>query len=106
MNSHELNYDSVEKSSGAQWTTVVIVVLTWLMSAALTYGIVSTKVNYLEERLKIIEDRQQYVLSHIITREEYQAEINRLQGRMDDRDKELLQRLEALRDLILRTHPR
>ena len=40
-----------------QWTTIFIVVLTWLMSAVLTYGVISTKINYLEDRVKT--DRKQ-----------------------------------------------
>ena len=48
-----------------QWTTVIIVILTWLMSAALTYGVISTKVNYLEDRVKTLETNQRDVMTRM-----------------------------------------
>jgi len=63
-----------------QWTTVSIVIITWMMSAAITYGVLSTRVNYLEERLKIVESNQQRVLGTYVTREELERAISRMEA--------------------------
>jgi hypothetical protein len=90
--------DSTAKNRGIdfQWTTVIITILTWLMSAALTYGIVSTKINYLEERVSAMERRLQDVTEHYITREEYQRLHSEMEKKMIDGDKELRDRLDTL----------
>ena len=66
-----------------EWATIILVIVTWLMSAALTYGIISTKVSYLEERVKVVEDRQRHVLDTYLTRDEYQRFHQILVDRLD-----------------------
>jgi hypothetical protein len=53
------------------------------MSAALTSGIVTTKVKYLEERVRALEDDVKDVMSHYLTREEYQKFHATLENKID-----------------------
>jgi len=99
--------------SHIEWTTVVIVVITWLMSAGITYGVLTTKINYLEQnqaqinlRIDTIEKRQIDVIQHYLTREEYERLHAQLQEEVQQNRAELGAKLDSLRDLTIRTHAR
>jgi hypothetical protein len=66
-----------------QWNAVIIAVLSALLSAAITYGVVITKVNYLEERVKQIEQSENYARENYLTREEYIRSHQRLEDKVD-----------------------
>jgi hypothetical protein len=81
-----------------QWTTIVIVILTWLMSAALTYGVVSTKITNLEQRVDVLEVNQRKVMSEMLTREEYERFHQALVDKVDAQHQVLRDKID---DLIL-----
>src|ERR1700685_2045164 len=54
------------------WLTVFVVAITWLMSAAMTYGILSTKIQYLEDRVSSLEKNQLNMLENQLTRSDYE----------------------------------
>lgn len=90
------------------WVTILIVVLTWLMSAMFTYGVISTKINYLEQqqktdeqRLDTMEKRELEVLTHYLTREEYQKYHESLEAKLDLHEQLLQDKLDRMNQLIL-----
>ena len=94
-----------------QWTTVIIVILTWLMSAALTYGVMSTKVSYIEDhnreqdaRLDLIEKRQIEVLSNMVPRNETEQQRQELRNEIERNREELGAKIDEVKSLIIRTH--
>jgi len=58
---------------------VVIVLLTWTMSAGVTYGILSTRIDWLGQRVDTIEKQE----SFNIQRPEYDATKSDLDSRLD-----------------------
>jgi len=84
-----------------QWTTIIIVILTWLMSAVLTYGILSTKVSFLEERVKTIENDERHIFDTYLTREEYQRFHTMLEEKMERNDRVIQEKL----DRLIEAHP-
>lgn len=87
-----------------QWATIILVIVTWIMSAGLTYGVVATKLQFVEERLDAVEKRQIEVLQHMVPREEVDGMLARLQTQVESNRAELGKKIDDLRDLIIRTH--
>jgi len=94
-----------------EWTTVGIVIITWLMSAGITYGVLSTKIGNLEQnqtqintRIDVIEKRQIDVIQHYLTREEYETLHNQLENKVEQNRTELGGKIDGIRDLMIRTH--
>lgn len=74
---------SLETRSGAPRITlpvmVLIVLFTWAISAGVTYGILSTRIEWLSQRMDTVERREQVY----VERTEYDSAELGITGRLD-----------------------
>jgi hypothetical protein len=78
------------------WMTVLVVLMTWLMSAAMTYGILSTKIQYLEDRVTTLERHQLEMLENQLTRGEYERYTMERKAEEEKRFEWIQEKLEKL----------
>ena len=92
-----------------QWVVVVLITaLTWVASAAFTYGVFQTKMNQLEEQQKAdeqrvsqIEQRQLDVMAHYLTRDEYLVFYKQMNDKIDTNEVRTQEKLDKLNQLLL-----
>lgn len=70
----------IKQSKGIErWLMFVVVIVTWAMSAAVTYGIVTTRIEWLTQRMDNVERE----IPYYVPRTEYEGSRSDLAGRLD-----------------------
>ena len=90
----------VARKQFSQWAMIIVVVATSFLSASLsaafTYGVISTKLANVEERTRENEAKIEHLSQTYLTREEYQRYHQILEDKMEKRDEQLNQKLDDL----------
>lgn len=63
---------------------VIIVTVTWVLSAGITYGVLKTKIDSIEERVARLEDSYIPRPEYQASREDVVSRLKRIEGKIDN----------------------